>query len=79
MEIYFELSVAGLRGHLISGMNPVGLVCPGSWRWALSGWSGGVFIKREESGGNRRRRLLLCSCRGTGDGEVSENLRSRGV
>lgn len=52
MGIYFEPCVAGLYGHLISGSNPVGLVCPGGWQRALSGWSYGVFITCEESGGN---------------------------
>lgn len=52
MGIYFEPRVVGLHGHLISGSNPVGLVCPGGWQHALSGRLCGVFIKCEESGGN---------------------------
>lgn len=75
MDIYFEPSVAGLHGHLISGSNPVGLVCPGGWQQALSDWLCGIFIKCEECGGNK---TLLYSCRKASGGEVSEISGKRG-
>lgn len=76
MDIYFEPSVAGLHEHLISGSNPVGLVCPGGWQQALSDWSCGIFIKCEECGGNQ---TLLYSCRGARGGDVSETAGKQGT
>lgn len=71
--------MAGLHGHLISGSNPVGLVCPGGWQQALSGWLCGVFIKCEESGGNETLHLSIPAGERSVRGEVSETFRKPGA